>query len=166
MDISKALAILCTFILLSILNTNLYAQESGNSASEKKFNHEIGLRAGLVTGQGLSYGIWHKRMGLEVAVLPYSSTNRFNLTIGGAILSVLKEHEKVNLLGFIGSSYSLMQYSNNTSSNYLNAGLGFGLQVIIFEVISMQLLAGYGAFDMVNNFSSSITAEAGIYYRL
>ena len=82
-------------------------------------------------------------------------------------MTILKEHEAINLIGFIGSTYYRVP-TTSTQAAYaeLNAGLGGGLYFTLLEVISVQVLTGYGVFDVIDDFKAHITMELGLYYRL
>ncbi|MCH8904293.1 MAG: hypothetical protein IIA45_10305 [Bacteroidetes bacterium] len=155
-------------LLLTTLITSasvVYGQDTEYIGSQKKLSHEVGVRYGAVTGTGLSYGMWYKRVGFEVSVLPYYEKNSSDLIVGGALFTILKESEYVNLLGFAGVSFTETR-SYAYYNSVWNTGLGFGVQVFLFDVLSFQLLTGFGVYDAFDRPRTNIIGEAGVYYKL
>ena len=166
---------------LIILITLVYSFISINSQGEYNLisDHQLGLNAGICTGIGLSYKYCPGKIGFQFTFMPiksdsswadllyvqdlaevYFSYERYQkfISIGLAATYTFKEYNKYKIFSYLGNHYLL-----NNNDEYCNVGAGVG---IAFERrISLNLMVGYGAFDILSGLNLYPTGEIGMFYR-
>ena len=165
---------LCLFAVLLFGTAN--AQESNNSP--KLTAHHVGIHAGGTTGLGFSYRYWPTRWGFQVTGIPIFSQGQTFASFGASALYLLKDNNRVDLFGYFGN-HLIIDHSSFTSYDgsgnpieysYTdvidNLGFGLGLKIDMFEVINLNLQAGYGVIDITNSPRTFPTGEIGLYYNL
>jgi len=166
-------------IFVSVLGTNLKAQKKEN------LKHYFGTAAGFSTGYGLSYRFLPKNFGFQITYYSsYHPKSYFNLSAGISLFQMLKKSSKSSFYLYEASTYYLMQYLKSRNSptgeiiqpyNYSNfrTGLGFGIELIFFKRISLNIMSGYSIYSGKKSFNPinlvfyhGITAEIGLFYKL
>ena len=159
----KLLTMFC--ILYSLV---LVAQENGFETKKNEF----GFHAGASTGIGLSYRYWPDKVGIQITALPVK--NRGDAWISAGVTGLYSFYESRNLrfFGYAGShmmytkrseySGSSSQYVDVKSTKFnLGAGPGFGFGT----VIRLNIMVGYGFYDLTGEFNMYPTGECGLYFR-
>lgn len=168
-------------LVLLLLTVNVQAQD-GNQESERKFKHAIGAGAGFTTGYGLSYRCMPAKFGAQINFAPYHTKETDRYSIGLTFLYMLIESKTTNLFLYQGNHYYYNSYSvyymdpNHTlqtseptgimqrqKENYVNNGLGIGIELIIAKRICFDLMGGYAFYDNFNQVN--FTGETGLYFK-
>ena len=182
---------LISMVLLIFTGHDLSAQEIENEADNSRYTHGIGLAAGATSAYGLSYRFFIQRFGFQLTYAPITSTSTGSEWVGNytnfedkeitmhtglTFLFYLVEGTRSNLFAFQSNYYyyhSKERTYSNTPANsnsldfketktYFNHGLGVGVELIIAKKMSLNFMAGYGAFE---NFERiNFTGETGLYY--
>jgi hypothetical protein len=162
-------------ISLLLLYANINAQPENRYDSK----HEFGLNAGFTTGVGFSYRYWPGKFGIQATVLPIKTEsswtdildiqnlyeeyginvkNKKMTSLGLTALLTLDEGKSCKFFSFLGNHYII----RDDGESY-NIGLGIGFAVK--APVSFNLMAGYGAYDILGKYSLLPTIEFGLYYR-
>lgn len=147
---------------------------------EKTFKHALGLAAGFTTGYGVSYRISYKNFTAQAAFAPYKSEYNSRYSAGLSFNYTLIESKWSKFFIYQGTHYLYHSdsyyydyydpYSQPIIDNnnheyvdqYLNIGLGFGIEFVFTDHLSCMLMTGYAGFQ---NFERiNLTAETGFFY--
>lgn len=158
------------FLLLSICIITSTSPTVANSYEEIKnennndsFNHSFGFGAGITTGYGLSYRFLKNRFGIQTNFAPYFSKNEYHLSTGLSFLYLLENTQRLNLYLYQGNHLLWESWSNWSHSFYsMYNGLGVGIEIIIYDRASFNIMGGIAGIDSFNEIS--ITAELGLYF--
>ncbi|MBP7497775.1 MAG: hypothetical protein KA792_08945 [Bacteroidales bacterium] len=160
------------FILLFCLCIATYtiAQIKDNETTIQS-KHFIGLGAGMTTGLGLSYRYLPSRFGLQVNFIPVIRENNNYVSVGFSGLLKLRQNKKTNLLLYLGNHYLYNESKdsgpiNNESKNLWNIGLGPCFEFNIRDVLTLNLMFGYGLYDITNKPETNFAFESALYYKL
>ena len=176
------------FILLFLFTIQAKSQD----IAARKYIHQIGLHAGFSTGTGLSYRYWPKKIGVQATILPIKfSKDKSDLTganefIGGifpfdeyqefismGLTGLIKFNETKNLqfFGYWGNHYLItlekdynydLVYHENKEEKKYNTALGVGFTTK--SPVGVNLMIGYGVYDVLDKFNLLPTAEFGFYF--
>lgn len=173
------------FLIISIFCTLAFSamsQNEGTSAKEnpsdiKSFKQEIGLAAGATTGMGLSYRAWYKKIGVQASFLPVISQSNNWISSGLTFIYKIRDNRSVNFFIYEGNhvitkskwetklinSYNTINIKTQETS--LNIGLGIGFEFPIKEFFGLNILGGYGIYDLTNKWETRPTGEIGLFYK-
>ena len=168
----------CLVMLLASIG---YSQESFTT----KTTHSLGLHLGTTTGTGFSYRYWPNKIGLQVTTIPIFNGNKNNYVSAGLSgLYLIKEHNRLNVFGYLGTHYIYRTYLQTfptgtfnmygypnyeeriVAENIINIGFGFGTTINILPELSLSLQTGYGFYDISENLNGNLSGEIGLYYHL
>ena len=168
------------FICLSLLVMISYSQETTGQYLHK--NHYMGFNAGALTGIGFSYRYMPKKTGIQLTGLPIG--NKHNLRIKAALTVFYKYYssvgETLNLLAYASSSfvhkrdeiyYGIQPYEKHfifepQYINKYNAGIGTAMEIRLHNILSLDILLGYGIYDFTDNYRFTIDGGIGLFFRL
>jgi hypothetical protein len=164
----KRISVLIVSVLITL---GVFAQNSDTTVTN--YAHEFGFHAGATTAVGLSYRYWPGKFGLQITALPVKSSEETFISVGITGLCSFYNSRHIRFFGYFGNNLTVDNYKNYDyySSNYTNEystrynfgfgpGFGFGTRVRI------NLMAGYGFYDVFGEFNIYPTGEIGIYYRM
>jgi hypothetical protein len=168
-------------IVCLLVTVGAFAQNS--DMPNPKRIHEIGAHLGATTGMGLSYRYWPTKVGVQVTMLPIKTSNETMLNLGVTGLYSIYNSRLIRFFGYFGnnivyekyknddSSYSSYSgygsysgYSSSTKSTKYNIGFGPGLS--FGTRVRVNIMAGYGLYDVFNEFNVLPTGEIGLYFCL
>lgn len=164
---------LITFITLLFIGLCFPQLTNAKKANdhEEKFNHYMGVGAGLTTGNGLSYRYIPDNFGAQLTFSPYIKENSTIYNLGLTFIYRLIKADITNFYIYQGNRYyysKTKQYNPDNSveteniASYFNNGVGIGIEFILLERVSINIMGGYAAFD---NFQEiDFTGEAALYY--
>ncbi len=164
--VSVALVLCFTFAIS-------YAQSLNDiSTPEKKRNHSLGMHAGSTTGYGVSYRYWPDKLGLQVTLFPFISSDNSYLSLGISGLMKVHELEKLDVFLYLGNHFRYSQdkyyydFNQYEFDNYLNWSIGFGggLNIRIAKILRLSVMTGLGNYDILNNYQLTFAGELGFYY--
>jgi hypothetical protein len=159
-----------TLLSLFIFSASLKGQDLEVS---KKSKHSLGAGLGFTTGYGLSYRYAPSKWGIQVNFAPFKNSTQEVYSVGCTFLYKLNEGQKITLYLYQGNHYyynqdknffneNTNQYETKTDS-YSNSGVGFGIEIPIFDQIGFNLMTGYAAYE---NFKAyNLTGEAALYFK-
>lgn len=124
-----------------------------------EFEHQIGLNAGLTTGMGVSYRYWPGRFGNQITFLPFKNRDFYMVSLGYTGLIKIHEIRQLALFGYVSDHMLFMK-----TKNVMNLGIGVGFEVY-FGVIGVNIMYGYGIYNIMNKSQVNLTAEMGLFYR-
>ncbi|MFW5793201.1 MAG: hypothetical protein ACOCWC_02875 [Bacteroidota bacterium] len=160
------LSIIAFIVLFSSFQITSHAKE--NQDNNEKFKHYLGVGAGLTTGHGISYRFWPEVFGAQLTFAPYKDANSINYNIGFTFLFKIIKTDITNFFIYQGNRYFYEKheaYDNSgeeSISSNLNNGIGIGIEFIIWDRVSFNIMGGYASYD---NFDKiNFTGEAGLYY--
>jgi hypothetical protein len=157
-----------------------YSQETTGQYLHK--NHYMGFNAGALTGIGFSYRYMPKKTGVQLTGLP--AGNKHNLRIKAALTVFYKYYssvdETLNLLAYASSSfvhkrneiyYGIQPYEEYfifepQYINKYNAGIGTAMEIRLHNILSLDILLGYGIYDFTDNYRFTIDGGIGLFFRL
>ncbi len=165
------IVLFCTCFMLS-------GQDNETSEQSQSFKHALGVGAGWTTGYGLSYRYFIDKCGIQATFAPYSDYNTTQFSSGLTFLFYLINAENTNLFFYQGNHffYSKDTYyygggmyisggDNNSEyvDQFFNHGLGIGIEFLIANRVSFNLMGGYAGYENFDRIS--LTGETGLYYR-
>lgn len=152
--------------------------ESGNTLTFNGKNHAFGGHYGKSTGKGLTYRYYHNRFAVQVAAWPwYESKNEFNFNQGLTFMYQLHGNHRMNLFLYQGNQFSyekdeeyifhVVNYGYYYElTEYKHAwyamSAGAGVEIELFDALSLNAMYGYGFFENFSVFSTSW--EIGLFY--
>jgi len=167
-----------TFLISALVSVSLFAQDNVVSA---KRAHEFGFNAGATTGIGLSYRYWPNKTGFQITALPIKTDDETFINVGLAGLQTFYDSRLTRFFGYLGSSYvveddlvyeyvynsgtgSYDEISTNEHNTKLN--IGFGPGFAFGSRVRINIMAGYGFYDILGDFNIFPTGEIGLFFRL
>jgi hypothetical protein len=174
------------FIFGLLFVSESYSQEKKAFTS---FKHEVGINAGFTTGAGFSYRRWYDKIGFQITGLPVKTdeTTIYN----GAVTFLYSFKEKSffrfysylgnNIVHFNGTEDAAQSifpdpfnnnyydyddpnfYSRRKKFTHYNLGMGSG--VSFGKEVAVNIMLGYGFYDVFGSLNMYPTAEIGLYYR-
>jgi hypothetical protein len=164
-------------IVCLLVTFGAFAQNS-DTPNPKRI-HEIGVHLGATTGMGLSYRYWPTKVGVQVTMLPIKTSDETMFNLGVTGLYSFYNSRLIRFFGYFGnnlvyekyknddSSYGYYSdYSNSTSSKSTKYNIGFGPGFSFGTRIRVNIMAGYGLYDVFNEFNVLPTGEIGLYFCL
>lgn len=173
----KHILILLIYFSISSLS---FSQEEAETQPLIKTKHFVGLHAGSTTGIGFSYRYWPKRLGIQVtAFSSFDYDKEIWSSNGLSILYTLKETKHIDIFSYLGNHLTYEKWLSNqfddvgniisstkVSRTRNNIGIGIGLKIDFLEDLDFNIQAGYGLYDITNDFNTLIAGEVGLYYHL
>ena len=161
---------LIPLVFLFFIQKNASGQELADSITIKKevFNHSLGIGAGFTTGVGLSYRYESGGFGVQTTFAPYSDDYNTEISFGITFLLKLIEAEQTSLYLYQGNHYYYRKikqdyYNDESTTGKLNNGFGFGIEYVIENHISLNIMGGYAGYDTFDRIS--MTGEVALYYK-
>jgi hypothetical protein len=153
------------------------AQDSAKIPFRNTYKHGIGFAAGFTTGYGLSYRYMPARFGAQITFAPYHDDETDRFSTGLTLLYTLVEGRNTNLFLYQGTHYyyhSYLQFPTvydpnfpdrreRVTDNYVNLGVGVGIEITMAKRVGLNLMTGYAAYDNFNKLN--ITGEVGLFYK-
>lgn len=162
-------------LLSALLLQNLVSAQNSDNGVEERYKHAIGFGAGFTTAYGISYRFFPGSFGAQATFAPYKDGEDVRISTGLTFLYRIIESEKLNLLLYEGNHYyydryqheyydyfSNTFYEETSTDEFLNIGVGFGVEFIIAEHFSFNLMGGYAGYDGFRRIG--LTGETGIFY--
>jgi len=149
----------------------LFAQEE----NPKVRKNEFGINAGFTTGVGFSYRFWPKKIGFQITALPIKQNDRIWISAGITGLYKFYDAKYVRVFGYLGNHlliYDKEYYIYNTYPYSSTQGkkrkelynIGFGPGFGFGKVVKFNIMFGYSAQDVLEDFNLLPTGEIGLYY--
>lgn len=177
--IPKFITLLCIAVCMPILSLAQIAENTAGDSTRQKFTHDIGLGAGFTTGVGLTYRVWHRKVGAQLAggalntgdyeiyslgfsyllALQANSMNRFFVYQGNHFISLVEYFPASTQYYYTNgiATFSNTQPARTEVNRYLNNGIGFGYEFFENEGKPSQFgfslqagLASYRSFTRAN----------------
>lgn len=166
-------------LLVTVIFTgSIFAQ---NAIEPKVRANEFGFHAGATTGVGLSYRYWPGKSGIQITALPIKTSEVTYINFGITALRTFHDSRLIRFFGYLGSNvvvnngqnydYWYDPYTDNfeetEDTGYktrLNFGVGPGFA--FGSRVRVNIMAGYGFYDVLGEFNIYPTAEIGLYFRL
>jgi hypothetical protein len=168
-------------ILLSVIALlfagQVQSQEVKVQDSKLVYKHALGAAAGYTTGCGLSYKYSINKFSAQLVFLPiYIGKDDMSFSTGLTFMYRLVETNHVNLFLYEGNhwhyykqiDYGYYNYYGHyyediiDVDNYLNCGVGFGLEFKLGERLAFNLMFGYSARENFEKLKPTI--ETGLFY--
>jgi hypothetical protein len=155
---------------------------SAQEQTKEDHKHAIGIGAGFTTAYGLSYRYTPSRFGVQANFAPFK--NDFNTTISTGLTFLYKiiPGNVASLFLYQGNHYyynketryfedaakTMMTdkktgISETNTQNYMNNGVGFGIELLFAKQVGFNLMAGYASY--VNFSQINVTGEVGLYFK-
>lgn len=174
---NKVGKLLLNLFLTAIVSGLSLSISTGQDSVSTKFKYGIGGGAGFTTGYGLSFRYLPKRFGAQVNFAPFKSKETERYSVGVTFLYTLIENKISNLFLYQGNHYYFNSYTNylydptnpfvNTptrvTEDYMNNGLGFGIELTIAKRIGFNLMAGYAFYNTFKELN--VTGETALFYK-
>lgn len=137
--------------------------------------HQFGIHAGSTTGLGLAYRYWPNKLGFQITTVPiFHQGGDYFVSTGAVILFKLKEYKKYNLFLYQGNQLLFTResaYSYSYNYNYYkreetkwNSGIGLGFNMHFDSQFSIDIMLGYGLYNINNDIFTNIAGEIGLFY--
>lgn len=149
--------------LWGVLVAGGWAQETG------RYNQYLGWGGGTSTGVGLAYRSWPGDFGFQVMAVPVVSNDFQFGSLGVTGLWTLQDLQWTKFFSYAAAN--TMGFRSTTSSTWeartaLGAGIGF--ELVWFDHIAFDIMAGYGfhaVFPNMQTVGTTFTVESGLFYR-
>lgn len=163
--------------IFALASSFLFAQNTLDTLQDSKLKYGVGLGAGFATGYGLSFRYVPKKFGAQINFAPLKNKEVERYSLGVTLLYTIMEHRFSNLFIYQANHYyynSELVYVYNEPkleepkqerqiTQYVNNGLGFGIEIIMGKRVGLNLMAGYAFYK---NFTQlNVTGEAALYYK-
>ena len=172
-------AFVFSFLVCVFTLNTLMAQDSIPPKFAKK-NNFSGFHVGGTTGIGFSYRHEFGKFGIQLSGLP--TGEKRNYTILGGLQLMYRfyssPNEAVNLFTYLGNSfiynkcYDCICYCNDfqppnpyVSLFQWNAGIGTGMDIRLSNILSLEVLLGYGIYDFTDWYRFNVDGGLGIFFR-
>lgn len=167
-----------TFLIAGLVTFSLFGQD--NVVTLKRA-HEFGFNAGATTGIGLSYRYWPNKTGFQITALPIKTEDETFINVGLAGLHTFYDSRLTRFFGYLGSSYvvedyMVYEYVYNSGTGYYDEivdnehntklNIGFGPGFAFGSRVRINIMAGYGFYDILGDFNIFPTGEIGLFFRL
>jgi hypothetical protein len=167
------------FIIGTLITVGLFAQKNDSTLVIR--TQEFGIHAGATTGVGLSYRYWPKKFGIQVTMLPIKTDDQTFFSVGLTGLYSFYNSRVVRFFGYLGSNLTIDNHKNYYDYNYdpitgeysyndieksTKCNMGFGPGFGFGTRVRINIMAGYGFYDIFGKFNIYPTGEVGLYFRL
>lgn len=160
-------------ILLIVLAVNVIkGQDTDKEKNQNGLKNEFGIHAGATTGLGLSYRYWFDKAGVQLTAVPIKNGDYILFSGGLTFLYSFYESEYKRFFIYLGNHF---WYHRNKTWNYsytlqdswieertYNVGIGPGFS--FGRVVRINIMAGYGFYDLFGKQNMYPTGEIGLYY--
>lgn len=164
------------FALLFAAQTAQCQTDAGEEQRDS-FKYNLGFGAGFMTGYGLSFRYMPQKWGVQANLGPYFDGEKERYSLGITFLYRLIESEKAHFYLYQGNHYMYNTYMDyiyagpkqgepfevKRMEEYINTGLGMGVEVILAERVGLNFMAGYGFYDNFRRLN--ITGETAFYFK-
>lgn len=175
----KALRLLKTTLCVAflLLFIQLPAQETNIANNVKPYVFGLGAGAGFATGYGLSFRYHPGKLGLQTNFAPYKDAETERYSAGVTLLYTVITGQISNLYIYQANHYYYNSQTNyvynpslpnqeekvRSTEDYVNNGIGFGMEIIMAKRIGLNLMTGYACY---RNFEQlNVTGEMALYYK-
>lgn len=169
MDKTMNLKSIFFLITSTIISGSISAQIYDNS--DVKPANEFGFHAGATTAIGLSYRYWPGRAGFQLTALPIKTHDLTFVSLGITALYSFHESRRTGFFAYLGNNLNInnhyYDYNNNYSDNRNKTAynIGFGPGFAFGTRVRINIMAGYGFYDIFNELLIYPTGEIGLYFR-
>lgn len=155
-----------------------------SNAEINKTPHEIGIAAGFVTGYGLSYRYWPKKLGVQLTAFPLISNDKSYLSLGVTGLLELDSRDWYRFFAYLGGNVNIQSYDETyysySSYDPLNTdyttvsikdkkytvGFGPGIEFTPGGKIGFNIMTGFQFYYVdKEDWGTLPTIEGGIFFR-
>lgn len=155
---------LSTFAQSDSTSTELPAPSSLDTA-----HHHVGVHAGVCTGLGFSYRYTKNKIGLQLTGIPIFNDG-LSFVSGGVALTYRplltpENSDKMQFLVYTGGHVLATGYSRYSYIEALNIAVGLGLEQMIFNNITFNLMLGYG-LNLADGINTIPSIETGFHYKI
>ena len=171
-------------IIVSLLGflmvTCVFAQKTDSTVTQRTV--EIGLHAGYTTGIGLSLRYWPNKLGVQLTCLPARKNNETYINAGLTGLYSFYHLPYFRFFGYLGGNLIIGNHppdmamsGNGPFTNAMSSqtpyrrttkyNIGFGPGIGFGTIVRINLMVGYGVYDVAGVCDILPTAEMGLYYR-
>ncbi len=153
----KKIVLFLVAILFSIYS---FSQEENSS----RISNQLGIHSGFTTGVGLSYRYWsNSNYGVQLTLLPIKT--HYESFVSGGLTGLYNFHNRNFFRSFLylGNHIMVNEFAITPTYEY-NAGFGAGIE--FGKVPRINLMVGYGAYDITGDFLLLPTIEVGLYFDL
>jgi hypothetical protein len=171
-----------------------FSQENTDdtTVSDSKITNFAGFNVGALTGIGFSYRFMYKKIGIQITGIPAGEKNDFFASGGATLLYQYysSDDHKVNLFAY-GSGSVFYTFHKYTKQEYYrcndpccpeyestclrnisvseeqykyNVGIGTGIDIRIAKRLSLNVMLGYGVYDIQNNLIFNIDGGGALYF--
>ena len=117
---------------------------------KKKRKHYLGMHAESTAGYGVSYRYWPDKLGLQVTLFPYISSDNSFLSLGISGLIKVHELKKLDVFLYLDNHFRYSQdknyydYDQYEMDNNFNWSIGFGggLNIRIAKILALSVILG------------------------
>jgi hypothetical protein len=152
-------------VLLLVLITSITI---GYSQDDKLKRNEFGCHIGSTTGMGLSYRHWLGNEGFQITAVPIKGEFRSYYNAGLTYLHSFYHSTHIEFYGYLAGNYI---YDDQKSDSWYSDGyhnekvnLGIGPAFAFGCVVKINLMVGYGLYDIADDISTYFAGEIGLYY--
>ncbi len=110
----------------------------------------VGASASLYSGYGFAYRSMYNRIGFQINVAPYVSSDNMVVSAGVAGLVRLSDYERTNLYLNVGNHFFYSDDSYGSSNKQYLFGIGPSLQMSLSDNLFFELMLGYGGRYRLN----------------
>lgn len=148
-------------LFLATVSISAKGQSINHNEAYRMFDkHHLGINAGFFTGVGFSYRYWPEKHGFQITTIPLYNSGHTIFSLGTSYLRELKQYDHARLLFFASNHITNMAYDERLINNI---GVGFGMDVYFHGVV-LNLMFGYGAMDMIEDFKTLPSIEMGMFF--
>lgn len=168
-------------IILIAFTLSAFSQQNNDVVTGKKYSKAFGIGAGFTTGAGFSFRYFPHKYGIQVNCAPYYNDygSEVFVSSGVTLLYSINENRVSNFYAYLGNHYLYSKlnrsvyvydpyginnsYIKKETNEYLNSGIGVGIEFHSQKRITINLMVGYAQYE---NFKRLFfTAETALYYR-
>jgi len=160
-----------SLLIVCILSVNFITAQEGENNEVINRSNELGMHAGFTTGLGLSFRHWSDKFGVQITAIPIKANDFQFISAGLTGMYSLSNQKYYRFYLYLGNHVLLVKNTStwdgsNVNENIYNIGFGPGFEV--GRKVRFNIMAGYGAYDLLNapDYSLLPTIEAGLYFKL
>ncbi|NCO54422.1 MAG: hypothetical protein COZ21_06215 [Bacteroidetes bacterium CG_4_10_14_3_um_filter_31_20] len=169
-------------IILIAFTVSAFSQQNNDVVTGKKYSKAFGVGAGFTTGVGFSFRYFPKKYGVQINAAPYYNNygSEVFVSAGATLLYSINENKVSNFYAYLGNHYLYSKlnqeaygydpygynnyyYNRKVTREYLNSGIGVGIEFHSQKRITLNLMVGYAQYESFK--SLFFTAETALYYR-
>lgn len=136
--------------VFNTVSTDYHILPPNKHDDARYFKHNLGVGFGPSTGYGLSYRYFPAKLGVQGNLGLYSDQDHRFVNIGATFLYSIHTTSFSNFYVYQANSYNQQKYPSYDTPlfgmipNTTNIGLGLGIELVVFDNFSLNLMYGYG----------------------